>query len=236
MLEARRLLDTGEPLPFTVVAERQSGGVGRLGRPWSSPPGGWWLTVAVALVSGRRSLRDDTALGIALHVRTVCEAALSISGRPHEPVRIKWPNDIMAGDLKLAGILIEVVQSAAGPVALIGIGVNADMEHAALEESIRDRATTLAALTGSPLDPRISEYSIASLAEKAVAAVEWAPQRGAIAEMTRPHLWGIGRTVPITLPDGARTLGRIDGLTSDGNLLATIDGEQRTLRSVDQIG
>ena len=232
------MLAAREAPPFTVTAERQTGGVGRLGRPWSSPPGGWWFTVAVTLPSNRRTLRDDTGLSIAYSVCTTCEATLAgLTGRSPAPkLAIKWPNDIMAEDLKLAGILIEVVQAAGRVVALIGVGVNADIQIADLDPTVRERATTLRAIAGCGVHPGIARHALEYLPEKLQEAVERPRPRGVAAALVRERLWGVGRTVPITLPGGARIHGRIDGITDDGNLLATIKDEQHTFRSVDQIG
>jgi BirA family biotin operon repressor/biotin-[acetyl-CoA-carboxylase] ligase len=238
MLEARRRLAKGEHAPFTVIAERQTGGVGRLGRPWSSPPGGWWLTVASPLNDGCKTVHDDTALCIADWVLTACRAAMAAQlGTDAPELKIKWPNDVLAGDLKLAGVLIEIVGTEDGPVALVGVGVNANVAVADLDEGVRDRATSLRALMNRDVDAKLTHVSLTMIADRideAVAPLAHAP--GAVAGLVRPRLWGVGRTVPITLPDGVRVHGRVDGITDEGNLLATIDGEQRVLRSVEQIG
>ncbi|MBY0309421.1 MAG: biotin--[acetyl-CoA-carboxylase] ligase family protein, partial [Phycisphaerales bacterium] len=165
MLEARRRMDAGEALPFTVVAAAQSGGVGRLGRRWSSPRGGWWLTVAAALVSNRRTLRGDTTLSVALAVHGACSGALASCGADASCLRIKWPNDVMAGDLKLAGILTEVVVHEGRPVALFGIGVNADVEPHALDEGVRQRAATLRELVRAPLPAPLTDGVLERLSD-----------------------------------------------------------------------
>lgn len=238
MLEARRRLAAGEQPPFVVIADQQTGGVGRLGRAWSSPRGGWWLTVASPLNQGRTTVHDDTALCVADWVLTTCRAVMTAQmGAGVPELTIKWPNDVMAGDLKLAGVLIEVVGTSDGPVALVGVGVNADIDPKTLGEGVRERATSLRALMNTDVDAKLAHVSLTMIAERideAVAPI--AHPAGLVAAMVRPRLWGVGRTVPITFPDGARVLGRIDGITDDGNLLATIEGEQRVLRSVDQIG
>lgn len=238
MLEARRRLAAGERTPFTVIADRQTGGVGRLGRPWSSPRGGWWLTVASPLNEGRKTVHDDTPVCIADWVLTTCRAVMAAQLGTNAPdLTIKWPNDVMAGDLKLAGVLIEVVGTENGPVALVGVGVNANVDAADLDEDIRERATSLRALMGREVDAKLTHVSLTMIAERIDEAVApLAHAAGVVAALVRPRLWGVGRTVPITLPGGERVLGRIDGITDEGNLLATIDGEQRVLRSVEQIG
>lgn len=238
MLEARRRLAAGEHPLFVVIAQTQTGGVGQLGRAWSSPRGGWWFTVAVMLNQGRKTVHDDTALCIADWVLTTCRAVMAAQMGVEAPqLTIKWPNDVMAGDLKLAGVLIEVVGTGNGPVALVGVGVNANIDSKDLGEGVRERATSLRTLMNMDVDAKLAHVSLTMIAERigeAVAPI--AHPAGLVAAMVRPHLWGVGRTVPITLPDGARVLGRIDGITDEGNLLATIDGEQRVLRSVDQVG
>lgn len=243
MLEARRRLDTRTQLPFTIVAGCQTGGIGRRGRPWSSPRGGWWLTIAAPLAQGQNTLCDDVPIEIAVLVCKTCDAAMltAVGVRvPIPPLTIKWPNDVMAGDLKVAGVLIEVVpphQRAKPAVALVGVGINVNVDLDNVPEDVRDRAASLRSLTGRDIARDCQEFMIPGLTAAVAAAVtrsEKAPDRAAGA--MRERMWGVGRSVPITLPDGTRVNGRIDGLTDDGNLLATIDGEQRTLRSVDQIG
>lgn len=102
-----------------LVCERQSAGRGRRGRPWESVAGGsltfsliWGLDAAAAPPMGL-----SLAAGLAL-LRAL--AACGLDG-----VRLKWPNDLLAGEGKLAGILVELVSGGGGqPAAVIGIGIN----------------------------------------------------------------------------------------------------------------
>jgi BirA family biotin operon repressor/biotin-[acetyl-CoA-carboxylase] ligase len=239
MLEARRRLAAGESPPFTVIAKQQTGGVGRLGRPWSSPPGGWWLTVAASLPEDQRSLPGGAALEMAALVCTVCQGAMVAAMMPPDApgLSIKWPNDVLAGDRKLAGVLMEVVTAGGAAVVLVGVGVNTNLDTSDLDAGVRDNAITLREFTGRDVEKTFAEACIQILARRAADTIErgGSLSPGALA-IVRRKLWGTGRTVPITLPDGMRVQGRIEGITDDGDLLATIDGQQRTLRSVDQIG
>lgn len=82
-----------------VIAEQQTAGRGRDGRTWHSPPGGVWLGVLL------RPARAELA---ALSVRVglaVADAVDALLGR--RETRLKWPNDVLLGDRKLAGILCE---------------------------------------------------------------------------------------------------------------------------------
>ena len=104
---ARDLLESGRArVGHIVVADQQTDGRGRLGRVWTSPPGGLYATFIVpsdrllALRAGLAAARALETLGVA--------------------VQLKWPNDLVVGERKLGGILIE----ANADVARVGIGIN----------------------------------------------------------------------------------------------------------------
>jgi BirA family biotin operon repressor/biotin-[acetyl-CoA-carboxylase] ligase len=93
-------------------AERQSGGKGRQGRAWQSPPGNLYASTLVRLAPG-----DPPAPTLAL----VAAVALHETVQPHAPdARIKWPNDLLVGGAKFAGILLE----RQGDAVIVGFGVN----------------------------------------------------------------------------------------------------------------
>ena len=105
--EARRLVDTGEAEPgHVIVADRQTDGRGRFGRVWLSPQGGLYATYIIA---GQPSLAWIASV-----------ASARALGRFGVDATLKWPNDLLVNDAKLAGILIEKI----GKLALIGIGIN----------------------------------------------------------------------------------------------------------------
>lgn len=132
--ELMRRARTGETAPVLLVAERQTAGRGRLGRPWESvrdaEPGarGASLTVSFGLPFAPR---DWSGLSLAVGA----SVADSLDPGGAADVRLKWPNDLWMGDdRKLAGILIETASPVAGTVAagpaltprylVIGIGIN----------------------------------------------------------------------------------------------------------------
>jgi BirA family biotin operon repressor/biotin-[acetyl-CoA-carboxylase] ligase len=106
--EARRLLvDKGRAkVGDVVVADVQTAGRGRFDRTWQSPPGGLYATFLVVF--------DPL---VAIRSAVAVARALAVFGID---VRLKWPNDVLVGDAKLAGLLIE----SDGDRALVGIGVN----------------------------------------------------------------------------------------------------------------
>lgn len=224
-LHARRLLDSGK-LPrqsHLLLATRQTGGIGRHGRPWSSPPGGLWMTLLWPLESGE--LPATVSLQIGLALRRVLGRALG----PGYGVKCKWPNDVLCGGKKLAGVLLETAASESGRWLLVGIGCNINNYVATLASELHATATSVVSLTGETLELEIFRKRLIA----AVLGVLHKPadDAAATAEFTS-HMWGIGRNVEVTLPDGTRQLGLLRGIDSHGNLLLETGGVMSSIASV----
>ena len=114
----RRARD-GEPHGLVLVADHQTAGRGRLGRTWEAQPGAA-LLVSVLL---RPALPPDELFRVtfaaALAARDACTSVASVTPD------IKWPNDLLIGDHKLAGLLAEsVVTGARVDAVVVGMGLN----------------------------------------------------------------------------------------------------------------
>lgn len=114
---AFELAERGAPDRTVVVADTQTAGRGRRGRPWLDEPGDSLLTSIV--VRPRVSVRDLPKLSLA----TAVAAAEAIGGVTGLAVRLKWPNDVLVNGRKLAGILLES-RIVAEPIVVVGIGIN----------------------------------------------------------------------------------------------------------------
>lgn len=116
----------GEPAGLVVLAEKQRAGRGRRGRAWASPPGGLYLS---ALVRPRLAAADAGRLPLAAGW-AVAQTARDLGLRPS----LRWPNDVLLGRAKLAGVLCEA-QLGAGEISwgVLGIGLNRS-ERAVLGE------------------------------------------------------------------------------------------------------
>jgi len=205
----------------TVLAvEWQTAGRGRLGRTWHSGLGDaltfsllWRFESGLAALSGL-----SLAVGVAM-MRALAE--LGVHG-----VGLKWPNDVLLNEGKLAGILLEAQGDMLGPSAVvIGIGLNLTVPDT-LRERIDQTVSDLASLD-MPLPER---NRVLALSLKNLAAVlrefadrGFAPLR---AEWESHHVFQM-RPVKLSLPDGSLVAGTVMGVTDEGALrLATEQGEQ----------
>jgi BirA family biotin operon repressor/biotin-[acetyl-CoA-carboxylase] ligase len=113
--EARRLADDGAPHGTVVHADEQSSGRGRLSRRWFSPPGNLYLSIVLRL-DLPQSRRVELGFLAALAVADAVDALLPRQVR----ATLKWPNDVLVREGKIAGILVEQ----AGEALILGIGLN----------------------------------------------------------------------------------------------------------------
>jgi BirA family biotin operon repressor/biotin-[acetyl-CoA-carboxylase] ligase len=144
---AKELAGAGEPEGTVVLADEQTGGRGRSGRGWYSPPGGGvWASV---IVRPGLEARRIAGLGIA----TAVGLAHALVREFGIDAKVKWPNDILAGGRKLGGILVEAGQVAGDVIesAVVGVGLNVDIEPAAFPEELRVTATSLSTIAGRPI-------------------------------------------------------------------------------------
>lgn len=137
MIEAGRLAAEGAPSGTAVVADEQTAGQGRFGRSWhSSPDDGLYVTIILRM----RELKPTItmALGVA-----VADAIEEVSGVKPD---LRWPNDVLIEDRKLAGILTQYEHGA----VLAGIGIN--VNHVEFPAEVRNIATSLRIATGCEHD------------------------------------------------------------------------------------
>lgn len=135
----RSLAADGAAAGTVVLADEQTGGRGRTGRTWFSPDGlGVWMSV---LFECELSAERLAPLSIAAAV-SVAEALRTLTGLD---VHVKWPNDLLVGDRKLGGLLVESAQTAGESVrsAVLGIGLNVGLEESDLPPELVGVATSL---------------------------------------------------------------------------------------------
>jgi BirA family biotin operon repressor/biotin-[acetyl-CoA-carboxylase] ligase len=198
-------------------AERQTGGRGRQGRAWESPPGNFYASTLVRLRP-----TDPPAATLALVAAVALEEAIGVF-LPNRAT-LKWPNDLLIDGAKLSGILLERV----GDAVVIGIGVN--LAHA---PDLPDRLATSVAAQGVPVDPATFADVLAE------AFARWLSRwRGEGLDpirqrwLDRAHPSGTALTA--RLPDGETIDGLFDGLSHDGALILRLaDGARRVIHAAD---
>lgn len=211
--EAREQARRGAGEGTAILADSQSRGKGRLGRPWESPPVG---NVYVSLVL-RPEIPPVKAPQLTLMAGVaVCRALIKVSSLE---ARLKWPNDVLVRGRKVAGILTEM-ESESGKIkfVILGVGVNVNWREEDMPSSIRDTATSLRSETGK-------EISRASVAGEIFDELEdWYAdflKEGFSSRMREEWnrlSWINGKRVTVTLPDGIIS-GEALGLDRNGALL-----------------
>jgi len=213
------LLRRGGPEGQVLVAESQTAGRGRMGRSWVSEPGAS-LTFSVLLrpvaVPPARRGWLPLLTGVA-----VASAVRDVSG---VPATLKWPNDVLAGPRKLAGILAE--QS--GDAVVVGIGLNVSTPPGALPDVPAGGlpATSLLAEGASVPREAVLAGILRELAARYLAfrADPDAARGGLLAEY-RALCATLGRSVRVELPGGRVLAGVAADIDPDGRLLVTPGGE-----------
>jgi BirA family biotin operon repressor/biotin-[acetyl-CoA-carboxylase] ligase len=224
--EAKLLAARGLPPGSLVAADAQSAGRGRFpGRAWESEAGKN-LLVTIYLGAPRKAL--PIRVGLAL-CEAVSDYASALGAAFPSPPRLKWPNDLMLGDRKAAGILCEASASGPSAGAFAGIGLNCNQRD--FPPPLADGATSLARELGREVDRwAILELLLgrlaAGLGTRAGSGDEEGWRQGA-----ERLLWRRGETVRF-LPGlaaregkGAPVEGRLMGLDGDGSILVLREGE-----------
>jgi BirA family biotin operon repressor/biotin-[acetyl-CoA-carboxylase] ligase len=174
---------------MVIIAEEQTGGQGRLGRAWASPAGGIWTTTILApripidrvfmvtmaaAIAVARAIRKDLDLG----------------------ALIKWPNDILLGDRKVGGLLLELsAENAVVNHALLGLGIDANVPPDRLPPDLRAAVTSLSTELGREVDrPSLfatvlrefeRRYELLEAEEYEAVAREWRSLSATLGHMVR---------------------------------------------------
>jgi BirA family biotin operon repressor/biotin-[acetyl-CoA-carboxylase] ligase len=220
--EALRRAGAGERGPLWIVASTQTAGRGRRGRAWASPSGNLHATLM---------LTDPAPPAVAPQLSFVAGLALYDAAAAAAPslaprFALKWPNDLLCGGRKIAGILIE---GEGVPVAVaVGIGANCRHHPAGVEFPATDFAAEGADISAAGLFDELA-------AAMATRLREW--QRGAgfagIRTAWLARAAGVGEPVRVRL-SGSETEGRFETIDDTGRLmLRTASGQLQAIAAGD---
>ena len=218
--EARR----GAAAGLVAVADQQTAGRGRRGRSWSAPPRSS-LLVSVLLrpmLPAARVHLLTMAAGIA-----VCEAVDATAG--FTPV-LKWPNDVMVDDRKLAGLLAESELGANGEASAVVVGAGVNVDWSAPPPELADIATACNLVAGRFVDrDALLEAFLASFAERVSALGDVVPEY-------RRRLSKLGRRVRVETASETLVGTAIDvGATGELIVAAADDGTRTSVHAGDVV-
>lgn len=225
---ARDLALAGAASGQVVVAVEQTRGRGRYGRAWASPPGNLYASV---MLRPRCPAADTPQLSLVAGLALA--EALERLGPPGLAITLKWPNDVLLGDAKVAGILLESASAPDGRATWVIIGTGVNLVWC--PDDVAYPATTLAregfATTLTP-----SDLLVAYLAALDGWLTRWREDGFAVVrEAWRGRSFGLGTVVRLRL-EHEEVAGRFVGLGDGGALLLELaDGRRREITTGDVV-
>jgi len=216
--EALRAIERGRAAPLLVLAERQTAGRGRRGRKWVSPfAENVYYSLVLRIEGGMRQLEGlSLVVGLAV-MQALRELGVSAAG-------LKWPNDVLVGQKKIAGILLELVGDPADVChVVLGVGINVNMQ---MTDEVDQQWTSMRLETGKVFD---RNQMVAVLSEKLQGYLHRHQVEGFSAiqsEWEQNHLWQ-GRAV--SLIAGVNQIdGEVLGIDKQGALRLKVDGVEKS--------
>ena len=210
------------PAWTAVRADRQTNGRGRFQRTWISDLGGLWLSAVVPVSKDplmRRALPLATGLAICNALRELGVSEL----------RLRWPNDVLVNNRKLAGLLID--QFVPG-LAVVGIGLNVSNEPEKLDANLTNTTARLADLVAKP--PKLRQLAALILRHLRIVLTDL-ERNGAAALFARVNeLWAAPRRVELDLDSVART-GLFTGVDEAGRLVLSEGGGRLSFYDAHQV-
>ena len=208
------LLARGGPEGQVLVAEEQTAGRGRAGRTWVSAPGAS-LTFSVLL---RPTSVQPAARGW-LPLLTGVAVAAAVRSAAGVAAVLKWPNDVLVGDRKLAGMLAE--QSPAEDAVVVGVGLNVATPEEALPVSPTGLPATSLLVEGANVAREALLIEILGRLEREYLAfrADPDPARSGLLAAYAAACATLGRTVRVELPAGRVLVGLAEGIDQGGRLL-----------------
>lgn len=214
--EASSLAQQGAAHGTVVAAEQQSGGYGRHGRAWFSPPG---LNIYCSIVVRGKSPTVPHAQWLSwvplVTALAVAEATRHITTAP---LALKWPNDLLLQDRKVGGILCEsTLTTTNGPIMIIGIGLNVNVPLQSFPEDLRPIAASLIEVVPQPID---RNRLISQLLWELEQCLDELQSHGStrLRQAYLARCVTLGRQVKVLFADDQRIRGTAETLSADGAL------------------
>jgi len=203
-----------ETQPLWIVAREQTAGRGRRGNSWVSPHGNLYATLLLNDPAPPRHAAELSFVAALAVCDAVADRAPILAGR----LALKWPNDLLCGGAKLAGILLEGRMLGEKIAVAIGIGVNCMHHPAQTNYPATDLAAAGVQVSADDLFTALSRAMLRRLAQWQSGAGFVGIRRDWLARAA-----GVGEAMRVRLPD-REIFGRCEGLDDSGCLLLRLDG------------
>lgn len=220
---ARAAADAGAAHGLVAVADRQTAGVGRVGRAWAGVGQSLYATVLLRPDCPAERLQLlPLAAGLAL--------VDAVKALTRVEARLKWPNDLLHGDRKLGGVLVDAVhvQAERPAFVLVGIGVNGDARSEDFPAELRAGATSLSQAAGRHVClPALLKLFLEAFEPRYEKLVAGEPET--VWSAVRAVLGTLGRSVRVQTPQGPLEGEAVD-LGPEGELLVRSGGRVHAVR------
>jgi BirA family biotin operon repressor/biotin-[acetyl-CoA-carboxylase] ligase len=215
--EALRAIERGQTAPFLVLAERQTAGRGRRGRKWASPfAENIYYSLVLRIEGGMRQLEGlSLVVGLAV-MQALRELGISGAG-------LKWPNDVLVGQKKIAGILLELVGDPADVChVVLGVGINVNMQ---ITDEVDQQWTSMRLESGKVFDRNHLVGKLGAMLQTYLSRHQLDGFSAIQAEWEQNHLWQ-GRAV--SLIAGVNHIdGEVLGIDGQGALRLRVGGVEK---------
>jgi len=203
-----------------VRADTQTAGRGRFQRSWVSDQGGLWLSAVVPAQTPTAGVLPLVA-GLA-----VCDSLRTVGV---QRLRLRWPNDVLVDDLKLAGLLLD--QFTPG-IAVTGIGLNVSNQPEVCDAGLKNHTTRLADLLPHP--PSLRALAALLLGQLRRCLNDLHDQGFAVLLPRLNALWNGARRVELDL-DGTIRRGLFSGIDEEGRLILADETGARAAYAAHQV-
>jgi BirA family biotin operon repressor/biotin-[acetyl-CoA-carboxylase] ligase len=215
--EALRAVERGASAPFLMLAERQTAGRGRRGRKWVSPfAENIYYSLVLRVDGGMRQLEGlSLVVGLAV-MQTLRELGIVTAG-------LKWPNDVLVGEKKIAGILLELVGDPADVChVVLGVGINVNMREA---NEVDQQWTSMLLEAGRAFDRNRLIAHLSGVLREYLVRHQSEGFSALQAQWEHGHLWQ-GRSVSL-IAGVNRIDGVVVGIDAQGALRLKVDGVEK---------
>lgn len=222
VVNSTNLIAANLPAWTAVCAKTQTAGRGRFQRGWVSDEGGLWLSAVILTVPDSLRWRAlPLAAGLAL-----CDA-LHAAGSP--PLRLRWPNDVLVADRKLAGLLVEQFRPG---LAVVGIGVNVRNEPEKQDASLTSQTARLSDIVPNP--PSLHDLTLLILLSLRSVANQMQFDGFASLLPRVNQLWGRPQNVELDLGSHIR-VGQFSRVDDQGRLILSDESGNHSAYDAHQV-